>query len=290
MAKLKGLGRGLDALLSGSAGPAAKEFQNALPLEVLEPGRYQPRSHMDASALDALADSIRAQGVIQPILVRPIGADRYEIIAGERRWRAAKLAGLKEVPVIIRDIPDEATLAVALIENIQREDLNAIEEALGIQRLIQEFDMTHEAAAQAVGRSRAAVSNLLRLLDLEESVRIFLAEGAIDMGHARALLALPHKDQPAAALEVIDKKLSVRATEQWVAQWLKGGGSDSSKRSAASPQKSGDIRGLEEELSDSLGVAVTLKVRAKGGGELQIRYHSLDELEGVLARLRGKRK
>jgi ParB family chromosome partitioning protein len=259
---------------------------------MLQPGRYQPRSHMDSTALESLAESIRTQGVIQPILIRPIPGGRYEIIAGERRWRAAHLAGLDTVPVIVRDIPDEATLAVALIENIQRENLNAVEEAQGIARLLDEFQMTHEQAAKAVGRSRAAVSNLLRLLDLEPSVLALLAEGALDMGHARALLALPLEDQPPAALDVIDNQLSVRATEQLVQRWLSGDASSSSRHGGgASPKpKSGDMRRLEEELSDSLGVTVALKVRAKGGGDLVIRYHSLDELDGVLARLRGAKK
>ncbi|MDE3012342.1 MAG: ParB/RepB/Spo0J family partition protein, partial [Pseudomonadota bacterium] len=220
MAKPKGLGRGLDALLSGGESTPTDDVPHTLALDALQPGRYQPRSHMDPTALETLAASIREQGLLQPILVRPVAPERYEIIAGERRWRAARLAGLEQVPVLVREIPDEATLAVALIENIQREDLNPLEEAAGLQRLLDEFGMTHERAAHAVGRSRAAVSNLLRLLDLEPSVRALLSEGALDMGHARALLALPLTEQPEAALDVVDRALNVRATEQMVQRRL----------------------------------------------------------------------
>lgn len=290
MAKLKGLGRGLDALLSGNEEDANPDQPSTLALDALQPGKYQPRSHMDQDALNALADSIKAQGLLQPILVRPIGPQRYEIIAGERRWRAARLAGLDQVPVLVREIADEATLAVALIENIQREDLNALEEAAGLHRLLDEFGLTHEQAARAVGRSRTAVSNLLRLLDLEPSVRALLAEGALDMGHARALLALPLAVQPDAALEVVDRALNVRATEQMVHRRLQTAAVPEtiakSKVSTASTGEHRDVRRLEEELSDRLGAAVSIRSRARGGGDLTIKYHDLDQLDGVLALLR----
>ena len=285
MAKPKGLGRGLDALLSGADTSSSNEVPHVLALDALQPGRYQPRSHMDPDALETLAGSIRSQGLLQPILVRPVGPERYEIIAGERRWRAARLAGLDQVPVLVREIPDEATLAVALIENIQREDLNPLEEAAGIQRLLDEFGLTHERAAQAVGRSRAAVSNLLRLLDLEPSVRDLLSEGALDMGHARALLALPHAEQPEAALDVVDRALNVRATEQMVQRRLARAAA-APVQAAVRPAPDRDVARLEEELSDHLGTPVSIKSRARGGGDLTIRYHDLDQLDGVLSRLR----
>ncbi len=293
MAKLKGLGRGLDALLSGNTPEAGTDVPTALALDALQPGKYQPRSHMDTAALQTLAESIRTQGLLQPILVRPISPERYEIIAGERRWRAARLAGLDQVPVLVREIADEATLAVALIENIQRENLNALEEASGLQRLLDEFGLTHEQAAKAVGRSRAAVSNLLRLLDLEPSVRSLLMEGAIDMGHGRALLALPLQEQPAAALEVVDRMLNVRATEQMVQRRLQvalqqqqvSAPVDDTPLAPATNTR--DVARLEEELADRLGAPVSIKTRARGGGEVTIRYHDLDQLEGVLRHLRG---
>ena len=293
MAKLKGLGRGLDALLSGNTPEAGTDVPTALALDALQPGKYQPRSHMDTAALQTLAESIRTQGLLQPILVRPISPERYEIIAGERRWRAARLAGLDQVPVLVREIADEATLAVALIENIQRENLNALEEASGLQRLMDEFGLTHEQAAKAVGRSRAAVSNLLRLLDLEPSVRSLLMEGAIDMGHGRALLALPLQEQPAAALEVVDRMLNVRATEQMVQRRLQvalqqqqvSAPVDDTPLAPATNTR--DVARLEEELADRLGAPVSIKTRARGGGEVTIRYHDLDQLEGVLRHLRG---
>jgi len=293
MVKLKGLGRGLDALLSGSEPLSANDVPSSLALDAMQPGKYQPRTHMDQLALESLADSIRSQGLLQPILVRPIGPERYEIIAGERRWRAARLAGLEQVPVLVRAIPDEATLAVALIENIQRENLNAIEEAVGLQRLVDEFGLTHEQAAKAVGRSRAAVSNLLRLLDLEPSVRGLLSDGALDMGHARALLGLPSEEQPEAALEVVDRALNVRATEHMVQRRLSVGqmaapsvkhketsGLEKSKNSDA------DIRHLEQELSDHLGAAVSIKTKSKGGGDMVLRFHDLDQLDGLIAILK----
>lgn len=290
MAKPKGLGRGLDALLSGTDSTPSDDSPHTLALDALQPGRYQPRSHMDSDALEALAASIREQGLLQPILVRPVGPERYEIIAGERRWRAARLAGLEQVPVLVREIPDEATLAVALIENIQREDLNPLEEASGLQRLLKEFGLTHERAAQAVGRSRAAVSNLLRLLELEPSVRALLSEGALDMGHARALLALPLAEQPEAALEVVDRTLNVRATEQMVQRRLSHAAALAVAKPVHQPTEPAadrDVARLEEELSDHLGTPVSIRMRARGGGDLTIRYHDLDQLEGVLSRLRN---
>jgi ParB family transcriptional regulator, chromosome partitioning protein len=294
MVKLKGLGRGLDALLSGKEAISANDIPNSLALDAMQPGKYQPRTHMDPAALESLAESIRGQGLLQPILVRPIGAERYEIIAGERRWRAARLAGLEQVPVLVRAIPDEATLAVALIENIQRENLNAIEEAQGLQRLIDEFGLTHEQAAKAVGRSRAAVSNLLRLLDLEPSVRALLSESALDMGHARALLGLPTEEQPAAALEVIDRVLNVRATEQMVQRRLTEIQSEASHQPEKQNQTafksthkmSADIRHLEQELSDHLGAQVNIKTKTKGGGDLILHFHDLDQLDGLISVLR----
>ncbi len=295
MAKLKGLGRGLDALLSGNEPATGSDVPTSLALDALQPGKYQPRSHMDQAALETLADSIRTQGLLQPILVRPVGPERYEIIAGERRWRAARLAGLDQVPVLVREIPDEATLAVALIENIQRENLNALEEATGLQRLLDEFGLTHEQAARAVGRSRVAVSNLLRLLDLDQAVRALLSEGAIDMGHARALLPLPLVEQPEAALEVVDRSLNVRATEQMVQRRLQAA-VDAAASQAAGMAKSGDVdtgaarsrdlQRLEEELADRIGAPVNIRTRARGGGDLTIRFHTLDQLDGVLKLLR----
>lgn len=294
MVKLKGLGRGLDALLSGNVPLLENDLPNSLALDAMQPGKYQPRTHMDQAALEALAESIRSQGLLQPILVRPLGQERYEIIAGERRWRAARLAGLDQVPVLVRAIPDEATLAVALIENIQRENLNAIEEAVGLKRLVEEFGLTHEQTAKAVGRSRAAVSNLLRLLDLEPSVRTLLSDGALDMGHARALLGLPISEQPAAALEVVDRSLNVRATEQMVQRRLsvpladKGDTppAESEKELAKNSHSDADVRHLEQDLSDRLGTEVRIKSKNKGGGELVLRFHDLDQLDGLIAILK----
>ncbi len=278
MVKAKGLGRGLDALLGTESVPA--QLPTSLPVNAIQPGKYQPRTRMDAAALAELSESIRAQGLLQPVLVRPIAAGGYELIAGERRWRAAQLAGLTEIPVLVRAIPDEATLAVALIENIQREDLNPLEEAQGLERLIREFGMTHESAASAVGRSRSAVSNLLRLLNLNESVRTLLMEGRLEMGHARALLALPAGHQPAVAAAVVANGWSVRETERRVQRQLAG-------RLPAPRQPARDILALQEELSDRLGASVTFKTGRGGSGSLSIRYHSLDQLEGLLQLLRA---
>lgn len=283
MNKKPRLGRGLDALL-GTALDAApeKEELRMLPLDTLQRGKYQPRTHMDKAALDELAASIKSQGVVQPIVVRNIAPGAYEIIAGERRWRAAQLAGLATIPAVIRKIPDEAAIAIALIENIQREDLNPIEEATALQRLIEEFGMTHQKVADAVGRSRAAVTNLLRLLTLNEDVRKMLDEGRMDMGHARALLALIGKDQSQAAQQVVERHLSVRETENLVRRMLARGQGGNSPRTAIDP----DVRALQQQLSDKLGAKVRILHSRAGAGRLNIEYHSLDELEGIIARIR----
>lgn len=281
MAKLKGLGRGLDALLSGENERPADALQS-LNVDLLQPGRYQPRTHMDEASLDELAESIRQQGVMQPVLVRPVADGRYEIIAGERRWRAARRAGLSDIPAVVREVPDEAALAMALIENIQRENLNPLEEAAGIQRLIDEFRMTHEVAAQAVGRSRSAVSNLLRLLALPAAVQELIMSGRLDMGHGRALLALPPGRQVDVAAAVANKQLSVRETERLVGRLLRPAAATSGARG-----KDADIAALEEELSEKLGTTVAVNHSAKrGGGKVVIHYASLDHLDGILARLR----
>ncbi len=280
MAKPKGLGRGLDALLGdeNAAAPAGGENLRNVGVDELAPGKYQPRSQMDEEALRELADSIRTQGVMQPILVRPVEAGRYEIVAGERRWRAARMAGLATVPVLVKEIPDQQALAAALIENIQREDLSPLEEAAGIQRLVQEFSLTHQAIAETLGRSRAAVTNLLRLLELAPPVRELLAQGRIDMGHARALLALPIARQLDLAREAAHKGLTVREVEARVAASLKG-------PQPRRPRADRDVTRLEEEWSDRLGTTVQIKVRGKRGGKLVIAYRTLDELERLLAKL-----
>jgi ParB family transcriptional regulator, chromosome partitioning protein len=281
MAKLKGLGRGLDALLSGND-ERADDALTELAVGLLKPGRFQPRTRMDPQSIAELADSIRAQGLIQPILVRPVENGKYEIIAGERRWRASQLAGLTQVPVIIRAVPDKSALAMALIENIQREDLNPLEEAAGIQRLIDEFDMTHDIAAQAVGRSRSAVTNLLRLLNLSNAVQELLMQGKIEMGHARALLAVSGPRQAELAQQIISRNLSVRETEQLVGQT----GVTTGKTPRKQQRKDRDLQALEEELSEILGTAVTLKTMRGGRGKLTIDYASLDQLDSVLKILR----
>ncbi len=285
MKKVRGLGRGLDALLGNEPAPAPTTAAPAtLPVAKLRPGKYQPRTKMRPESLAELADSIRAQGIVQPILVRPIAGDSFEIIAGERRFRAAQMAGLTDVPVTVRDVPDEAALAMALIENIQREDLNPLEEAQGVQRLIREFDFTHEQAAQAIGRSRSATSNLLRLLNLADPVQEMLLDGALDMGHARALLALDGAHQVQVGNQIAAQKLSVREAEALVAR---------AQRPAAPPRPKGaagrdrDLARLEEELADTLGATVTIQADAKGRGKVVVAFSSLDQLEGILARLRG---
>ncbi len=280
--KLKGLGRGLDALLAANQDDEADKGElQAIATIALEPGKYQPRTRMDPGSLEELAASIKVQGVMQPILVRPIGDDAYEIIAGERRWRAAQIAGLAEVPCLVRDIPDEAALAMSLIENIQREDLNPLEEAGGIQRLIDEFAMTHQQAADAVGRSRPAASNLLRLLNLARPVQELLMAGDIDMGHARALLPLDGANQIQLANVVAARQLSVRDTERLVQQTL----NPRPKKAAAAVDR--DLLRLEEEVADSIGATVKIKASRKGAGEISIRFGSLDQLDGLLGRLRG---
>jgi ParB family chromosome partitioning protein len=285
--KLKGLGRGLDALLGGDMddAPAPPGAPSSLALSQLQAGKYQPRTRMDEGALNELAASIKTQGIMQPVLVRPVEGGRYEIIAGERRFRAAQLAGLDEIPVLVREVDDQAAAAMALIENIQREDLNPLEEAQGIARLISDFDFTHEQAATAVGRSRSAVSNLLRLVNLAQPVQTMLMAGDIDMGHARALLSVDNASQIALASHVVAKRLSVRETEKLVARALEEQASSSTQ--PRQKEKSGDIVRLEEELSDKLATPVVFKMGPKGRGQMIIDFADLDILEGVLARLRA---
>ena len=298
-AKKKRLGRGLDALLSkpvaetaavmGGAEPAGDGPLKQIPIDLLQRGQYQPRIDMRQDSLEDLASSIRAQGVVQPIVARPLGETdghvRYEIIAGERRWRAAQLAGLQEVPAIVRDVPDEAAIALALIENIQRENLNPLEEARALDRLIREFDLTHAEAADAVGRSRAAVSNLLRLQDLADRVKPLLESRELEMGHARALLGISDPVQQFdAARQVVRKGLSVRETEQLVRRMLDTAARKKSTKTETAPD--GDIRRLEIEVSEKLGAKVRLDHTKKGSGKLVIRYNTLDELDGILKHIR----
>ncbi|HEY8881052.1 MAG TPA: ParB/RepB/Spo0J family partition protein [Roseateles sp.] len=295
--KPKGLGLGLEALLgpkvSDTPAPERDGTPSTLKLEALQAGKYQPRTRMDEGSLYELAESIKAQGIMQPILVRPItpsGAVAYEIIAGERRFRAAKLAGLREVPVLVKAVPDESAAAMALIENIQREDLNPLEEAQGLKRLTDEFGLTHEQAAQAVGRSRSAASNLLRLLNLSTPVQNMLMAGDLDMGHARALLPLDGATQITTASEIAAKKLSVREAEKLVAKAQ--GAARQAPLLRVKSDKSRDVLRLEEELADALGATVEVRVkkRSKRGsqsGELAIHFDSLDALSGILDKLRG---
>src|SRR5471032_645034 len=291
--KLKGLGRGLDALLGGDGdlNTATPGTPSELPVSQMQAGKYQPRTRMDEGGLQELAASIKTQGIMQPILVRPVGSDtltgqvKYEIIAGERRFRAAQIAGLELLPVLVRDVDDQAAAAMALIENIQREDLNPLEEAQGIHRLITDFSFTHEQAASAVGRSRSAVSNLLRLMNLAVPVQTMLMAGDVDMGHARALLAVDAATQINLANQVVAKRLSVRETEKLVQR-------TQAEQSAPAveerhKEKSGDISRLEEELSDTLATPVVFKMGAKGRGQMIIDFADLDILDGVLARLRA---
>jgi ParB family chromosome partitioning protein len=284
--KLKGLGRGLDALLGGGADFTNPEMGTPSTLNVgqMQAGKYQPRTRMDEGALNELAASIRTQGIMQPILVRPVSGDKYEIIAGERRFRAAQLAGLDQVPVLVREVDDQTAAAMALIENMQREDLNPLEEAQGIERLIKDFSFTHEQAATAVGRSRSAVSNLLRLINLAPPVQTMLMAGDLDMGHARALLVVDSATQISLASMVVAKRLSVRETEKLVARTLE---EQTNPRVAREKEKSGDIIRLEEELSDKLATPVLFKMGAKGKGQMIIDFADLDILDGVLARLRA---
>ena len=290
--KKRGLGRGLDALLgptraettrpaaAPSVPPEGGDELRTVGVELLQRGKYQPRVDMHNESLEDLADSIRAQGVVQPILVRRAGAGSYEIIAGERRWRAAQLAGLQEVPVVVRDMDDRAAVAVALIENIQRENLNPLEEARALERLIGEFDMTHQQAAEAVGRSRTAVSNLLRLLELGEVATAMVQRGELEMGHARALLALEGRRQAEAAHQVVNHGLSVRATERLVKKLLAEASASTAK--VAPARRDPDLVHLEQGLSDRIGAPVQVQHNHKGKGRLIINYNSLDELDGIL--------
>lgn len=277
MVKLKGLGRGLDALLAGNEEAAARDSQQTLRLDELQPGKYQPRTHMDQESLAELAESVRSQGIMQPILVRRV-EQGYEIIAGERRWRAARIAGLSEVPVLVRDVPDEAALAMSLIENIQRENLNPLEEAVGIQRLVDEFGMTHEKAAMAVGRSRSAVSNLLRLLNLTAPVQELLAHNRLEMGHARALLPLPGAAQIQAGQEISASRMSVREAEKLVKRLL----TPPVEREKKTVDR--DALHLQENLAEKLGAKVTLKAGNKGRGRLIIDYENLEQLDSIVAK------
>lgn len=285
------MGRGLEALLGGAFGapgesvpeeePAASSLRE-LPLDLIERGRYQPRTDMDPAALEDLAASIRAQGVVQPIVVRPLpGGERYEIIAGERRWRASQIAGLERIPAVVREVPDQAAVAIALIENIQREDLNPIEEARALNRLIEEFELTHQETADAVGRSRAAVSNLLRLLDLVAEVRTLLENGDIEMGHGRALLGLGGEAQAQAARVVVARGLSVRETERLVQRMLQ-----EPTIGKAVAYLDADTRRLQDDLAQRLGARVHIQHSSRGRGRLVIQYNSLDELDGILAHIR----
>ena len=283
MNKKARLGKGLDALLGGVDQIAAQSDGELryLPVATIRPGRYQPRTNMDETALTELADSIRTHGVVQPIVVRETPAGDYELIAGERRWRAAQMAGLDVIPSVVRRVADEIALAVGLIENIQRENLNPVEEANGLRRLLDEFGLTHQQVADSVGRSRAAVSNLLRLLNLDPAVRAHLENGRLEAGHARAILSLPREQQLAAADTVIQQRLSVRQTEQLVRRYLSGKRREKRKTTP----KDADLRQLEEELSQQLAATVSLEQRGQGGRVI-IEYNSLDELEGILERLR----
>lgn len=287
--KKRGLGRGLDALLGGANVATAQESTaqlderelQQLPLDVIQRGKYQPRRDIDPVTLEELAHSIRSQGVMQPIVVRSIGSGRYEIIAGERRWRASQQAGLDKIPALVRDVSDEAAIAMALIENIQREDLNPIEEAVALQRLQQEFQLTQQQVADAVGKSRVTISNLLRLIALPEEIKTLLSHGDLEMGHARALLGLPADQQVEGARHVVARGLTVRQTEALVRQWL-----NSSERTKEQPKSDPDIVRLEQKLAERLGSPVQIKHGEKGKGQLVIRYNSLDELQGVLAHIR----
>lgn len=285
----KGLGRGLDALLDTDETQSAtppRDILAVLPLDRLQRGKYQPRTKMDDASLAELAASIEQQGMMQPILVRPLAKDRYEIIAGERRWRAARIAGLADVPVVVRDVPDKAALAMALIENIQREELNALEEAQGLRRLIDEFGLTQEQAAEAVGRSRVAVTNLLRLLNLGRPVQQLMVDGKLDMGHARALLALDSRRQDELAREAAELGWSVRETEKRVNEQLNLTAKVVIGKTSPPPKADRDIARLEEELSERFGTRIELRTGRKGSGKLVIRYTSNEHLESLLARFR----
>ena len=290
--KKRGLGKGLDALLgSGYSGSVAADEGEAhqtdgelknLPVDILQRGVYQPRIDMHPDTLEELANSIRAQGVVQPIVVRPVAGNRYEIIAGERRWRAAQMAGLHEIPAVIRDVPDQAAMAMALIENIQREELNPMEEAMALHRLIEEFGLTHQQTADAVGRSRASVSNLLRLLGLREEVKRLLENGDLEMGHARALLAIEGEQQAVLARQVVARGLSVRETEKLVKRNIEQATAEKKPEKRPDP----DVQHLIGELSERIGAQVAIQQGSKGKGKLVITYNSLDELDGILAHIK----
>ncbi len=288
MVRKRGLGeKGLSALLKGSntSAPAAEEKDGELkqlPVEFLQRGKYQPRRDMDQEALEELAESIRQQGIMQPIVVRTIDNDSYEIIAGERRWRAAQIAGLDKVPALIRDVEDDAAVAMALIENIQRENLNAMEEAVALQRLQEEFELTQAQVAEAVGKSRTTVTNLLRLIQLTEEVKVMLEHGDLEMGHGRAMLSLPPEQQIAIARQVESKSLSVRQTEALVRKLLE----DKPKKQAVKVQANADVKRLEQDLSEKIGADVSLQQGSKGKGKLVIKYNSLDELDGILTHIK----
>ena len=284
MVKQKGLGRGLDALLSGdmetvSSGDALR----MLNISQMQPGKFQPRSYMDDAALQTLADSIKSQGIMQPILVREISAEKFEIIAGERRWRASQIAGLDEVPVLVREIADESALAMALIENIQRENLNPLEEAQGIKRLIDEFAMTHEKAADAVGRSRVAVSNILRLLTLSHPVQEMLLQNKLDMGHARALIGLDAAQQILLANRIVKLKLSVREVEALAKAQQASTQAQTKVKQKISTNH--DVMRLQDTLSDKLGAKVSIAASANGAGMLKISYRNLDQLDDIIAKI-----
>ena len=281
MVKQKGLGRGLDALLANDLEEARNtDSQQTLNVSQLQPGKYQPRSYMDDAALQTLADSIKTQGIMQPILVREISPDKFEIIAGERRWRASQMAGLQQVPVLVRDIADESALAMALIENIQRENLNPLEEAQGIKRLIDEFSMTHEKAADAVGRSRVAVSNLLRLLSLSSPVQDLLMHNKLDMGHARALIGLDAAQQVMLANKIVQQDLSVREVENLVKNL-----SADAKPKQQKISMNRDVLALQNTLSEKIGAVVSISAKASGAGTLKISYSNLDQLDDIIAKI-----
>ena len=293
-AKRRGLGRGLDALLGGGepADSAAGEGTDAvavgvpaaIAVDLIQRGRYQPRRNFDEDKLRELADSISAQGVVQPVVVRPVAGGGYELIAGERRWRAAQLAGLQEIPAVVREVDDQAAMAMALIENIQRDDLNPLEEATALHRLLEEFGLTHQQVAQAVGKSRTTVTNLIRLLELNPDVKARLEQGALEMGHARALLALKGDEQSRAAAKVAERGLSVRETEALVRKLLAAGQAPAATTQV--PQEDPDVRRLIADLTDRLGAKVQLQQKPGGKGQLLISYNNLDELEGILAHIK----
>ena len=291
-AKKRGLGRGLDALLGGmddapaasadtAPTPEGERTVTALPLERIQRGRYQPRRGFDPESLQELADSIASQGIIQPIVVRPVSEGQYEIIAGERRWRAAQQAGLSEIPVVIKAVEEQAAMAMGLIENIQREDLNPLEEASALQRLLSEFQLTHQQVAQAVGKSRTTITNLVRLLELNADVKAYLGAGQLEMGHARALLGLKGDPQSQAARQVVSRGLSVRETEKLVRR-LQMEGPEETKASRKTASLDPNVRRLQDDLTDRLGARVQIQQSAKGAGKLVIAYNNLDELDGIL--------